>query len=120
MLLLIIGVSLIVLPILQIRAYNQRKAVKKYFLDNQVDYVLVCPSAEMKESLTQAIDYTTYSKIRIVAIEPLAAGDTREESEVLKAAVKRAGIMQLPCMLHFDGYEVTGKYYQHSSEPEVR
>ena len=108
----IVIISVLGLAIAQIIAVNKRKKIKKYFTAHQLSHILVCDTTAMKSLLEKSIDRSLYQGLEIVAIDRNSNTEEVQASSMFKSAVKSAGIMQLPCLLHYDGHEITGKFFE--------
>lgn len=105
-------ISVLGLAIAQIIAVNKRNKVKKYFKTHRLSHILVCETSVAKILLENDIDRSHYQSLEIVAVDRNANPEEVQASNMFKNAVRRAGIMQLPCLLHYDGQEITGSFFK--------
>jgi len=108
----IVIISVFGLAVAQLIAVNKRNKIKKYFKTNGLSDILVCENTVTKNLIENQIDRTLYQNLQIVAIDLQANPDQVQACDMFRNAVRRAGIMRLPCLLHYDGQEITGKYYE--------
>jgi hypothetical protein len=104
--------SIVFLAYGMINYLSHKSAVKRYFKQNGLTYLLVCSDKNMQAEWRTQLDNSKYQNIQIVSLDEFQSSHQPISKRDMERAVRMCGVMRYPCLMTISDSRIEGKHFE--------